>query len=224
VRAVSKIWYDFEFIENGSTIDVISLGMVRESDDAEYYAVNSELAFDDQFAKRVKNHRWLMENVWPHLPLRGYKTKLASVGRDTRQVLDTPGVIDTSDASVRPVHLIAAEARDFILAAPNPQLRGWYCAYDHVLLMQLWGSMMNKPEGIPMWSYDLKQEADRLGNPDVPGQKGNEHNALADARHNRIIDLFLADYASRKPVFGDGALHSCEHQASNYTPCKVCGA
>jgi 3' exoribonuclease, RNase T-like len=192
---MSKIWYDTEFLENGSTIDLISIGMVREHDDAEYYAVNSELAFDDEFARRVKNHKWLMENVWPHLPLRGYTTKLVSVGRETHRAIDSPGMIDTSSTSVRPVHLIAAEVRKFILDAPDPQLTGWYCAYDHVLLMQLWGAMARKPEGIPMWSYDLKQEADRLGNPQVPGQEGSEHYALADARHNRVIDRFLQAYA-----------------------------
>jgi hypothetical protein len=42
-----------------------------------------------------------------------------------------------------------------------------------------------------MWTNDLKQEAERLGNPAVPEQGAGEHNALADARHNRVIAEFL---------------------------------
>ena len=42
-----------------------------------------------------------------------------------------------------------------------------------------------------MWTNDLKQEAERLGNPQVPEQATGEHNALADARHNREIARFL---------------------------------
>jgi hypothetical protein len=43
-----------------------------------------------------------------------------------------------------------------------------------------------------MWTNDLKQEAERLGNPQVPQQAVGEHNALADARHNCVIAEFLA--------------------------------
>jgi hypothetical protein len=43
-----------------------------------------------------------------------------------------------------------------------------------------------------MWTSDLKQEAARLGNPKVPEQEAGEHNALADARHNKVIAAFLA--------------------------------
>jgi len=40
-----KIFYDCEFIENGTTIDLISIGMVT-SDGREYYAISEE--FDHQ--------------------------------------------------------------------------------------------------------------------------------------------------------------------------------
>jgi hypothetical protein len=43
-----------------------------------------------------------------------------------------------------------------------------------------------------MWTNDLKQECARLGDPQVPQQDRGEHNALADARHNRVIAEFLS--------------------------------
>jgi hypothetical protein len=44
--------------------------------------------------------------------------------------------------------------------------------------------MTDLPEGVPMWTHDLRQEAERLGvaglMPGMPGAAG--HNALDDAR------------------------------------------
>lgn len=55
-----RIWFDTEFHENGSTIDLISIGAVRE-DGKEYYA---EVRGSDAIALRTP---WLKDNVWPHL-------------------------------------------------------------------------------------------------------------------------------------------------------------
>ena len=88
--------------------------------------------------------------------------------------------------------MIADAVRAFIQDIKDPQLRAWYAAYDHVRLMQLWGPMIRKPKGVPMWTFDLKQEAWRLGDPEVPKQDpATEHHALQDALHDRRIDLFL---------------------------------
>ncbi len=184
-----RIFYDCEFLEDGSAIDLISIGMVRE-DDAEYYAVNSEAPWD-----RIKGSEWLVRNVLPSLPVTGRRsldTWLAhSPNSYPKPGLDMLG-IDVRDTTVRPHQVIANEVRDFILATPEPSLWAWYAAYDHVALCQLWGPMIRLPKGVPMWTNDLKQEAERLGNPRVPEQGLGEHNALADARHNRAIAEFLA--------------------------------
>ena len=37
---MTKVFYDTEFLEDGSTVKLISIGMVRDSDGAEYYAVS----------------------------------------------------------------------------------------------------------------------------------------------------------------------------------------
>lgn len=54
--------YDTEFLEDGHTIDLISIGIVCE-DGREYYAINSDADWD-----RIRKDDWLMENVVAHLP------------------------------------------------------------------------------------------------------------------------------------------------------------
>ncbi|MEW2108645.1 3'-5' exoribonuclease domain-containing protein [Streptomyces albidoflavus] len=186
---VVAIDYDLEFLEDGRTIDLISIGMVTD-DGREYYAVNSDAPWD-----RIKNHPWLMRNVWPHLPLRGHKSGLVTVGGATEVQLTTPGVVDTSDTQVRPHWVIANEVRDFIQVTPDVELWANYGAYDHVALCQLWGRMIGLPEGVPMFTHDIQQEARRLGLgwDDLPQQETGEHNALADARHNRTVRRWLAE-------------------------------
>src|SRR5690606_14816131 len=58
-----KIYYDTEFLEDGETIELISIGMVAE-DGRELYAVNADMPF-----RRVIRHDWLRENVVPSLPV-----------------------------------------------------------------------------------------------------------------------------------------------------------
>lgn len=185
-----KIYYDTEFIEDGRTIELISIGMVSD-DGREYYAVNSDAPWD-----RVRKHDWLMRNVWPHLPLRGHKSGLVTVGGKTEVRLTDPGVVDTRNTQVKPRWVIANEVRDFIQATgPDVQLWADYGAYDHVTLCQLWGRMIDLPDGIPMWTHDLRQEWERAGQPDLPPlPEAAEHNALDDAREVRFRHRRLTEH------------------------------
>lgn len=90
-----------------------------------------------------------------------------------------------------PLRMIRNQVREFIQATPDPELWAWYAAYDHVALAQLFGRMIDLPDGVPMWTNDLKQEAERLGNPQMPEQAEGHHNALSDARHNLAMDRHL---------------------------------
>lgn len=54
-----KIWFDTEFIEDGKTIDLLSIGMIRE-DGATYYAEPAE-------ADRSRADEWVTANVLPYL-------------------------------------------------------------------------------------------------------------------------------------------------------------
>lgn len=76
----------------------------------------------------------------------------------------------------------------------NNELWGYYADYDHVVLAQLFGRMVDMPEGVPWYTLDIKQEAHRLGNPELPRQTSTEHHALADARWNKEAWQFLQDY------------------------------
>lgn len=160
--------YDTEFLEDGKTIELISIGIVSE-DGRAYYAVNSDMDW-----ARILDHRWLQENVLPHLPCAGEKR-----GGFVHRVLDR------TDSAVKPKWVIANEVRDFLLADETPELWAYYAAYDHVALAQLWGPMINLPDGIPMYTHDLKQEMDRVGidSGEIPPPAA-EHNALSDARWN----------------------------------------
>ena len=185
--------YDTEFLEDGRTIDLISIGMVAD-DGREYYAVNSAIdqwtpGGSAQLNKRITKHNWLMENVVPHLPL---------VKPPSRFEGNWSWSLDKSSTLVKPHWVIANEVREFILATPEPELWAWYAAYDHVALCQLWGSMIRLPKGIPMWTNDLKQEAERVGNPDLPPLGGaTEHHALHDARECQFRRRWLTKNAPR---------------------------
>jgi len=169
---------DTEFLEDGQTIDLISIGMARD-DGAEYYAVSSDMP-----VQRIFDHPWLRQHVIPSLPVRN---------AGSRQLIS----VNLTDPAVKPRTVIAGEVRDFILACPDPQLWAWYGAYDHVALCQLWGPMAQLPHGIPMWTNDLRQESERLGNPRLPPMPGiREYHALDDAREVRCRRRWLEHAAA----------------------------
>ena len=175
-----RFFYDCEFLEDGRTIDLISIGMVDDNGD-EYYAVNLDAPW-----RRIYKHRWLCEHVLPSLP-RIYGDERNRVNRRRN-----PYLLDFQHPAFRRQVVIASEVREFLLAGDGkPELWAWYAAYDHVALCQLWGPMIGLPEGIPMLTKDLKQRCDDLGNPTLPEQPEGEHNALEDARHNVVRARFL---------------------------------
>lgn len=173
-----RFFYDCEFLEDGSTIELISIGLVREDNATVYYGVNSDMPVD-----RIREHKWLMENVWPNLPLVDYKPE--------------PGMreLDMTSSLVKPKWVIANEVRDFLLPSDvspkDIQLWGYYSAYDHVVLAQLWGPMVEMPEGLPHHTKDIKQEIERLNSPKIPPQNGQAHNALDDAYYNLYVLNYL---------------------------------
>ncbi len=172
-----RFFYDCEFIEDGTTIDLVSIGIVDENG-REFYAVSSE--FDQA---KLKANPFLVENVWPSLPRLNTEN-----GRRCRC---RHGHLDLGHPDVRSREQIARGVLQFLLGEPQaePQeieLWAWFAAYDHVTLAQLWGPMIKLPPGVPQFTRDLKQEAARLGNPRLPEQAEGVHNALADARHNVV--------------------------------------
>lgn len=154
MTAKIRIWFDTEFIEDGKTIDLLSIGMVRE-DGETLYLENAD-------ADLSRASDWVRDNVFPHL-----------------QMAQT----DRLNQVCFPKSTIARRVADF--AGPNPEFWAYYADYDWVALCQLYGTMMDLPEGWPMFCLDIQQEAYLRGF-DLPKQEGAEHDALADARWNRL--------------------------------------
>lgn len=162
-----KYFYDLEFIENGQTIQRLSLGIVAE-DGRTLYLQTERAAFLHRHPERCPN-KWVQANVLPYLD-----ESSASLGEWQRA-------------------LIAFCDPD---AYGKPEFWGYYSAYDHVAICQVFGTMMNLPSGWPMYTRDIKQLCDSLGNPKLPEQSTTEHHALADARWNKQAYEFLQQFRS----------------------------
>ena len=171
-----RYWYDLEFLEDGKTIEPISIGVVAQ-DGREYYAVVEDAPWD-----RILQHEWLMQHVVPHLPI--------EISRPQPWEIDTPVQLTFAVSRiVKPRRQIAQELSNFFADdGSTPELWTWYGAYDHVALMQFWGPMIDRPPHMPMFSHDLKSVAELFLPTDWerPVQpEEDEHNALFDARWNR---------------------------------------
>lgn len=172
-----RYFYDTEFIEDGRTIELISIGIVANNGD-EYYAVSQELT-RRRVERKLRRHGWLMANVVPSLP---------KPSGDWNNHMPKSWLFDYHSPLVKPRATIAGEVRDFLLACDPPELWADYGAYDHVALCQLWGTMMDLPPGIPMYTNDIQQEAAEFGirEDGLPQQVSGQHNALEDARHCKV--------------------------------------
>jgi hypothetical protein len=207
-----RIFYDFEFHEDGRTIDPISVGMVADrapdwgsdGDADELYLINIDADWN-----RISAHPWLAANVLPHLPGRW----VDSVGHTTYDGTARVWRPDQTHPAMRTRSELRLEVQAWLAerssfgaerrlgrrptlddAGRRDDLELWahYGAYDHVALCQLWGRMIDLPGFVPMWTNDLCQLAAASG---VTGQQletlvprvsgGAEHHALADARWNR---------------------------------------
>lgn len=147
-------FFDTEFVENGKTIDLISIGIVS-ADGREFYAESSECDLDAAGP-------WVKANVVPHL--------LGGEALLTRQQ-------------------IAHRIIDFV--GPGPEFWAYYASYDWIVLVQLYGTMMELPKGWPMWVRDVMQLREAHGNPQLPAEGGTSHRAIDDARWTKSAYEFL---------------------------------
>ena len=123
-----KYFYDTEFIEDGHTIDLISIGIVAE-DGRSYYAISK--AFNPK-----KASAWVQANVLAHLPPRSVNFSDVSV---------SPRLKEESRAWRNRTD-IREDLRRFIGDDPAPEFWAYYADYDHVALCQLFGTMMQLPK------------------------------------------------------------------------------
>lgn len=173
-----KFFYDFEFQENGELIIPISLGVVRENL-SEIYFVNTDFVRRAKMPDMGYATPWIKENVLPHL---------YSVTPDVKAIHEC---YPQKWGALLYDWLLKEEP--LVEKGQSWEFVGYYADYDHVALAQLWGAMIELPIGMPMWTRDIKQWASDLGNPQLPKQKDNKHNALADARWNRESYKWLVE-------------------------------
>lgn len=152
VSVMPRYFLDTEFIEDGKTIDLVSLALVCE-DGRELYVQSEE-------ADLSRASGWVKKHVISNLDKTSWYT------RDE----------------------IKTKLLDFVKLPA--QFWGYYADYDWVALCQIFGTMMDLPEGWPMYCNDLKQLQVAKA-PDVDlhklCQQEAEHNALWDARWNMCI-------------------------------------
>lgn len=168
-----KYFIDSEFSEDGRTIDLISLAIIRE-DGREFYAESSDVIVGTV-------NPWVRENVIPQLWSRQpEKSEFNLWSRDG----GIGGLLNRK--------AIASLALGFVAeSSEKPEFWGYYSAYDWVVFCQLFGAMIDLPKGWPMFCRDIIQECKRLGNPALPPQGKGEHHALLDARWNAKAHAFL---------------------------------
>lgn len=228
-----RYYLDTEFIENGITIDLISIGIICE-DGREFYAINSDCDFS-------KASDWVKENVITQLPSKNlnlsdpsisprqkeesrlWKDKLL-IAAEVAQFLGADGFSDAlpwQGLNKLSHQLLDSRLPEWLSKIvdriewlrpktyfkttyrlrgdrPKPEIWTYYGSYDWIVFCQLFGTMMDLPKGVPMYTMDLKQWCKQLGDPELPAQGKGEHSAILDARWNRDVWHFLDNYAKRQ--------------------------
>lgn len=179
-----RIFYDCEFVERGRDIPIklVSIGMRRE-DGQEFYGINAESISD------VVRHPWCAINVAPLLPIRF----------DDPMIFEWDRNHPDYDA-VMALDILSARIYEFIMEPGEPiELWAYYGAYDHVVLCQTFGSMAERPPGIPMYTRDIQQLMDEYPLAKLPTDHTDIHHALADARWvAQAYHIIRATYAPVK--------------------------
>lgn len=147
-----KYFFDTEFIEDGRTIDLISIGVVAE-DGREFYRLNADCDFS-------KANDWVKEHVLCYLPPFSLKDR----------------------GDYRTHKHIKEELLEFVGTNTNPEFWADFAAYDWVALCQLFGTMMDLPSGWPMFCRDIQQAKYETNVRVFPEMNESPHNALEDAK------------------------------------------
>jgi len=153
-----QFFFDTEFIEDGSTIDLISIGIVSENG-GQFYAQNLDCDL-------AKANNWVSTHVLPCLENYAYY----KLGRPDR-MRPSPWL---------PCGAIAERIQRFV--GRNPVFWAYYGAYDWVALNQLYGPMMAHPSGWPFYCRDLRQWLDDHGLQNITQPDDASHHALLDAQ------------------------------------------
>lgn len=185
---MDRYFLDTEFIDDGKTIDVISIGLVC-SDGRELYLQSCD-------CDPSKASQWVTDNVLGHLSLcshayTGANTSVYSnlyFHRTRGQCTFSDGIVTIgahADCYWRTRQQLKREVSIFFNSSDGFELWGWCAGYDFVAFCQLFGTMMDLPQGWPHYIRDLQYILDERGmkDEDLPQQEEGLHNALEDAKH-----------------------------------------
>jgi hypothetical protein len=145
-------------IANVWTIDLISIGIVCE-DGREFYAMNRDLNL-----KHAKKNKWLKENVLDKLPEK-HPIHLSN-GGSPRIWHESKRWLSMEEIKHEVIHFCGGmpdgdEGGSFYrYDNGKPIFYGYYADYDWVVFCWIFGTMMNLPNGFPMFCKDLKQMLD----------------------------------------------------------------
>ena len=168
-----KYFLDCEFLEDGKTVELISIGIVCE-DGREYYSVNEDMPIE-----RISEDEWMIDNILPHLPVvfstDSYRYELKG-----------------NDLTIRFPRQIKEDLLEFV-TGDNIEFWGYYPAYDWVCMCRLFGRMIDLPANWPKFAYDLRQWLNHKGLGHIRQPEEAPHHALYDARWEAGIHRINAD-------------------------------
>lgn len=200
-----RYFVDTEFVDDGKTIDLISIGIAC-GDGRELYLQSTEFNID-------KASPWVRENVimhldpCPHIRTNPPPTTLGtfygaqSQHKQGQCTFEHParGISGLRGVKLSDAVLIGAyedcpwrtrmqmrnEVLHFFIPGVESEIWGWCAGYDWVAFCQLFGTMMDLPQGYPHYIHEFQQVLDDRGitDADLPPQKEGLHHALSDARH-----------------------------------------
>lgn len=178
-----RYFFDTEFIENGHTIDLISIGIVCE-DERTYYAINQDCDFskaDDWVAKNVLEPIGLSKSGWTETPdMMSPRIKEQYLACKSKEEIkhEVAWFIKSPEIEIDGKY-IEQNVYDFELKNA-PEFWADYAAYDWVVFCQLFGKMIDLPKSFPMYCNDIQQEFTRRKER-IEISNSWEHNALSDA-------------------------------------------
>jgi hypothetical protein len=181
-----RYFIDTEFLDDGKTIDLISLGIVAEDGRALYTCnLDAEL-------HRCVHDSWMRENVMAKLP--PYSDKAWMPRQGNWQV---PGIHEAVLSFMLNTENMSAIDRCSTYDGAHIEIWGYYSSYDWVAFCQIFGRMIDLPPQFPKRCRDLKQLADDIGCVEKLPKPEGAHDALVDAKWNRDYFRFLR---SRAPM------------------------
>lgn len=174
-----RFYLDTEFIENGPNEPLRLISIGIVCENGRtFYAENADCPLE-------KANPWVQENVIPHLE---------------------------PERFALPLSTLRERVLGFVMKQVNAdqdiEFWGYYSDYDWVIFAQLFGTMMDLPEGFPMYCRDLKQYLDQSGCPRgyLPPES-DEHHAEADAMWimlaHRVVEGWMWEH--RYGLFRSGA-------------------